>query len=167
MSAGTAMGLSRLTARVPKNVVISGGKPDNDPVVNKRDRILFRNDDTVGYVIELQIPPLAVDHFLPALGSVMVFVSPNAVDGTYYYGLLPATEDLLLPSDGDGSCDSSTSIRSQSSFGFHEYRFFVSGGRNRRQDHHQVLMPNCGFAARQNRTESPFVNLGMPRPSPL
>ena len=54
MSAGTAMGLSRLTARTPKSVVISGGKPDNDPVVNKRDRILFKMMIPVGYVIELQ-----------------------------------------------------------------------------------------------------------------
>jgi hypothetical protein len=107
MSAGTSMGLSRFTARVPKVVVISGGRPDNDPEVNKRDRILFRNDDTVGYVIEIQITPLSVDHFLPALGSVMVFVSPDAEPGTYYYKLLPATESLLLAPD-EAPCDSST-----------------------------------------------------------
>lgn len=108
MSAGTSMGLSRFTARVPKVVVISGGRPDNDPEVNKRDRILFRNDDTVGYVIEIQTTPLSVDHFLPALGSVMIFVSPNAEPGTYYYTLLPATESFLLPPDGVAPCDSST-----------------------------------------------------------
>jgi len=107
MSAGTSMGLSRFTARVPKVVVISGGRPDNDPEVNKRDRILFRNDDTVGYVIEIQTTPLSVDHFLPALGSVMIFVSPDAVPGTYYYKLLPATESLLLAPD-EAPCDSST-----------------------------------------------------------
>jgi len=107
MSAGTSMGLSRFTARVPKVVVISGGQPDNDPEVNKRDRILFRNDDTVGYVIEIQTTPLSVDHFLPALGSVMIFVSPDAVPGTYYYKLLPATESFVLAPD-EAKCASST-----------------------------------------------------------
>jgi len=107
MSAGTSMGLSRFTARVPKVVVISGGQPDNDPEVNKRDRILFRNDDTVGYVIEIQTTPLSVDHFLPALGSVMIFVSPDAVPGTYYYKLLPATESFVL-APYEAACASST-----------------------------------------------------------
>jgi hypothetical protein len=84
------------TLPAPTVVVVRNGKPDPETVeVRRGGRILFQNDDDLGYLIRVHSGPIAVDHFLPAFGSTTVVVDPSAKPQTVYYELLPATVPAL------------------------------------------------------------------------
>jgi hypothetical protein len=61
---------------------------------------LFQNNDNIGYLIQIKISPITIDHFLPALGSVTVFVDPGAPYQDVDYDLIAVDESIVLPPSG-------------------------------------------------------------------